>query len=351
MSHHRLAASARPSHLKASTPGSFQVVEELDAVAGKAEPLFGFAGLAPMLVGPLGWLGFKAPGRLMGENLAGVLHAKGFTGAAAAIPKSMKGITVGSALMNGSFAATSAFGMLHSAHGFLGQLDAFKQMCEDITGKEISSVDVVTGNNIPELLHAARGELFASVGITQLLQGASLLLSVRALRGKDAHAMAWMGLQGAQMLGVPALAPNTLLTKYTDAKAVEAAGQPLTVGMYAEVLDATPVCQGHKDGPQNDMVVELAKKFAAVKTPIAEVIKAAADGKVTKMIVQISEEFEAQKHHLHTSHFTSKVLQSRGAAAPAATHAPRSFTEMHKQATSHAERASAPVASTPALSS
>ena len=88
------------------------------AAADTTEAVVGYAGAIPFLAGLAGGVGVTGPAQWFDKNLHEALGAGKLKGLAKLVPKSMRANTVGSAMMNGSFAAASAFGMAHTAQGF-----------------------------------------------------------------------------------------------------------------------------------------------------------------------------------------------------------------------------------------
>jgi len=158
-----------------TSPGIVDAINTAATVGGVGVPMVANLAL-PALGGILGAIGLKGMQNKLGAP-ARYLDSTKIT----------KNISVGTALMEGSFVAMSGVEMYRVASSFTDKMESLKQMYADLTGKNprrISTWSLLTADKVPPIVADARSHIIKEHGLRGILSSIGGIVSLRSMLGK-----------------------------------------------------------------------------------------------------------------------------------------------------------------------
>jgi len=210
-----------------------------------------------------------------------------------AMPQAMASAPVLEGMMNASFVAGSAVGVAGGAMSFSQGLDALKQMATDITGKKISTFDILTGN-VPEIVKQERGHLLKSLAVSEASSGFSLGLALKNAARGVVSPILWFAPMALGM-GASMMMDEGVLDSYAAMDKAFKSGMPLGTDDYAKLVGIASADLKKRGGMESPFTKEIAEQYATEKASPQLVLQEAANGGVMKRINAIIAANEAAK--------------------------------------------------------
>lgn len=236
---------------------------------------------------------------------SGVASAKNMGGVVKELPQAIAKSKIIPGVMNTAFIGMSAMGMFGAAKGFAENMASLKEMASDITGKKVSTFAVLTGD-VPPVLAEDRSKLLKNFAVSEVTGAASLgMMVLSAVKNR-------VGLLGFIVpdlagKGVNMLIGESAVPYYAAIKQAHAKGQEIPVEAYAELLGNVSKELKVRGGVASPFTQEIAKQYAAVKAPPAQIMREATNGGVGKRINAIIAANEAVKpSHSHVAALNNK---------------------------------------------
>jgi hypothetical protein len=200
----------------------------------------------------------------------------------------IRGRSLGSTLMDGSFVLGSALGAYGVARSFSQKLDSLKEMEAAVTGKkveDISTMAVLTGN-VPKVVAEARSHLIKEHGFRGLIEGAGLFLTARGFARGNIPMKAFLIPQAAS-IGVDTLmGESPLLQVFKPINDAYKKHQTIAQETYAGLLLASSKELRDHGAVGEGIAMELASGAYAKADP-AKILKDADSGELMQHVREV----------------------------------------------------------------
>ncbi len=188
---------------------------------------------------------------------------------------------------------SSATSTYMTVHDLSSDLKALKYMVADMTGQKADDIgfgQLMLGK-LPEPAAAVRAHLIKTGGPRALAEAANLAFNVNHILGRGA---AWMMLPMIGLsVGIGFLGGNEVLDIYKVMKKNEAARQPNTPEMYAQLVGETSKELKERGGAESKFASAVGALYAEKQYTVAQVLQAVNSGQLLKDIEQIKKSAEA----------------------------------------------------------
>jgi hypothetical protein len=219
-------------------------------------------------------------------NLEKAAGWKGAGQAVADLPKTIAKSSFATGVVNTAFIAGSGLAMFGAAKGFAENMSSLKEMCSDITGKPVTTLQVLTGD-IPKSISGARSQLLKSFFVSGTTATMDLGIAVRsAMNSKMSPLTFFIPMAIGQAAGM--MIGESVIPYYSALKQAHASGQKIPAEAYAEFIS--------KAGGGNGAVIkEISQRYAESNIGPSQIIREISDGTLGKRVKSLVAENEAKK--------------------------------------------------------
>jgi hypothetical protein len=163
---------------------------------------------------------------------------------------------------------------------FFKNVAGLKTMSKDITGKEASTMEILTGK-APAPIKEARSKLIKSSIVSGITDTASLgLVTAMAVKGNVGF-LSFMAPQAVSM-GVNSMIGESSLPLYTELSQAHASGQKISGEAYAALIGAVSPEIKARGGADSKFAQELGKIYAEENASPAQVMRRIVSGEMLK---------------------------------------------------------------------
>lgn len=222
--------------------------------------------------------------------------AQGLTdmpGAIRRMPGSIAKVPVGHVLNNGLVVGGTALSVYGTAQGLKGRMEALRDMCADLTGKNPKDISLYNLflEKVPQPVADARNHLLREFGPRMFLEAANVVMNASwLLRGKDLGMLSFVGLIAAGQV-MDALAGESVLEYYKNFKDAQAQGKQVPPDYYQAFLGlASPELRA-RGGVHSDFAKALAAEYAGEQAGPKQIMQEVVDGKMHERIERLQRHY------------------------------------------------------------
>lgn len=229
--------------------------------------------------------------------------------------------------MNTSFIAGSALSTAGVVKGLGQGIATLKEMEMDITGRDVSTFDILFGK-LSKPTAEAKSQLLKSSSLFGVTDVASLSVAVLSTVKNTVSPLAFFIPQLVSMAGGTVLG-ESIIPEYKAFKQAHASGQEIPVDNYANFIgQASPVLR-ERGGASSVFTQKLAEQYSAQRVAPQEIMKRISNGTLEKDVKAMIAQAEAEKKAAEksmaaavpaidtTAHSHVAALQGKHTAQPA----------------------------------
>lgn len=201
--------------------------------------------------------------------------ARGGQNLSQAAKSGLKNMSVFDVAFKGGMAAGATYYTGRTIVNFKQAVSGLQELYQDLTGKPISFMSVVTGSNLPPMMQEARSNMlkrFVPEALSAAASAGLNLLWMKRHMGMREHLM--MGGAMLTQMSISELMPHeNFLETYLSMKDLQKAGHPVPAEAYSLLVEAASHDARDVGGVESRLIQAIGADYAKEQKPVTEVLK------------------------------------------------------------------------------